>query len=118
MIKILSYAGLGVGLFAGAMALYLHFAIVPEADGADYSIERKMKSKVTRNDVYYAEFRSLDEIRSQKIEYGEYTLLLGGLAFLVSIFPAVKRNKFAVIGAALGFVSFFIGAAYGTHMFS
>ena len=116
--KILSYAGFGMALIAGVMALYLHFVIVPEANGADAAIERKINSNTTRNDVYYAEFRSLNEIRSQKIEYGEYTLLLGGLAFLLSIYPAVKKNKYAMAGAAIGFVTLFIGAAYGTHMFS
>ena len=116
--KILSYIGMGLGVVAISMALYLYVEIVPESDGVDAAIERKMESKTMRNDAYYAEFRRLDEIRSQKIEYGEYTLLLGGLAFLVSIFPAVKRNKFAIVGASLGLVSFFIGAAYGTHMFS
>ena len=116
--KILSVIGLGLGVVATFLALYLHFEIVPQADDADAAIERKMNSNTTRNETYYAEFRSFDEIRSQKIDYGEYTLLLGGLAFLVSIFPAVKRNKFAIIGASLGLISFFIGAAYGTHMFS
>ncbi|MDC1266541.1 hypothetical protein N8Z75_01045 [Crocinitomicaceae bacterium] len=54
----------------------------------------------------------------QRTFFGQLSLLLGGMAFLVSIFPAIKKNKFAIIGASLGLISFFIGAAYGTHMFS
>ncbi|MDG2152597.1 MAG: hypothetical protein P8K10_01530 [Crocinitomicaceae bacterium] len=116
--RILSFIGLGLGAIAIFLALYLHFEIAPQADGADAAIQRKMNSNTIRNEVYYAEIRSLNEVRSQKTDYGQYTLLLGGLSFLVSIFPAVKRNKFAIIGASLGLISFFIGAAYGTHMFS
>jgi hypothetical protein len=107
-----------LGVVATFLALYLHFEIVPQADGADASIERKINSNATRNEAYYAEFRSLDEIKHQKIVYGTMVLLAGGLAFLVSIYPAVKKNKYAMVGAALGVITFFIGAAYGTHMFS
>jgi len=116
--KILSYAGFGIGLIAGAMALYLHFVVVPEAHSAKNTISRITSSTMYDRESQPAEMEALREQSGQNIDYGEYTLLLGGLAFLVSIFPAVKRNKFAIIGASMGLISFFIGAAYGTHMFS
>jgi hypothetical protein len=116
--KILSYAGFGMGLIAGAMALYLHFVAVPEAHSAENTISRITSSTMYDRESQPAEMEALREQSGQNIDYGEYTLLLGGLAFLLSIYPAVKKNKYAMAGAALGVVTFFIGAAYGTHMFS
>ena len=43
---------------------------------------------------------------------------LGGIAVLLSLYPAIKKSKMGLIGMSLGIISFFIGAAYGTHMFS
>ena len=113
--RILSFIGLGMGILAAGLAIYLHFVVVPEANAAETTIE--MHDAIW-DDGDISVFRAIDEQRGLKIEYGEYTLLSGARAFLVSLFPAIKRNKFAIIGASLGLISFFIGAAYGTHMFS
>lgn len=104
-----------MGILAAGLAIYLHFIVVPDADKQELAIEMH---DVMMDDDDVSVYRALDEQRHRKIEYGEYTLLSGALAFLVSLFPAIKRNKFAIIGASLGLISFFIGAAYGTHMFS
>ena len=116
--KILSYIGMGLGVVAISLALYLHFEIAPNAEYAE-SVQAEEKTLDYNNS---SEERGdqilLNLYIDQRTEFGQYTLLLGGLAFLVSIFPAVKRNKFAIVGASLGLVSFFIGATYGTHMFS
>ena len=105
--RILSFIGLGLGAIAIFLALYLHFEIAPLAEYAE-SIEIQQDADKMLYDLYSA----------QRTFFGQLALLSGGLAFLVSIFPALKRNKFAIIGASLGLISFFIGAAYGTHMFS
>tara|TARA_B100001939_G_scaffold147067_1_gene127436 strand:- start:85 stop:423 length:339 start_codon:yes stop_codon:yes gene_type:complete len=111
--KVLSFVGLGLGVLAAGLAIYLHFVVVPDVESKELSIEIL---SVMEDDV--SVYRAMDEQRRRKIEYGEYTLLLGALAFLVSVYPAIKRNKFALIGGVLGLAAFFIGAAYGTHMFS
>lgn len=105
--RILSFIGLGVGAIAISLALYLQFEIAPNAEYAE-SIDIQQDADQMLYDLYVG----------QQTSFGQLALLFGGLAFLVSIFPAIKRNKFAIIGASLGLISFFIGAAYGTHMFS
>ena len=45
-------------------------------------------------------------------------IAMGGIAILLSLYPAIKKSKMGLIGITLGVISFFIGAAYGTHMFS
>ena len=114
--KILSYAGLGLGVLAAGLAIYLHFVVVPDVESKELAIEIQSVMMNDEDDV--SVYRAMNEQRRRKIEYGEYTLLLGVLAFLVSVYPAIKRNKFALIGGVLGLAAFFIGAAYGTHMFS
>jgi hypothetical protein len=113
--RILSFIGLGMGILAAGLAIYLHFIVVPDAESKEIAIEIH---DAVMDDDDVSVYRALDEQRHRKIEYGEYTLLLGALAFLVSLFPAIKRNKFAILGGVLGLAAFFIGAAYGTHMFS
>ena len=114
--RILSFVGLGIGVLAAGLAIYLHFVVVPDVEKQELAWEIQSVMMNDEDDVTV--FRAMDEQRRRKIEYGQYTLLLGALAFLVSVFPAIKRNKFAIVGGVLGLVAFFIGAAYGTHMFS
>ncbi|MDC1244377.1 hypothetical protein N8Z79_02845 [Crocinitomicaceae bacterium] len=116
--RILSFIGLGLGGIAIFLALYLHFEIAPLAEYAE-ELDVKVKpadylgSPEEKGDLLLFQLYV-----GQRTFFGQLSLLLGGMAFLVSIFPAIKRNKFAIIGASLGLISFFIGAAYGTHMFS
>ena len=78
--KILSFIGLGLGCIGIALAIYLHFEIVPNAEYAEaMPIDQ------------YADQMVFDLYVGQRTEYGQYALLIGGLAFLCSIFPAVKR---------------------------
>lgn len=114
--KILSYIGFGLGVLAAGLAVYLHFVVVPDVESKELALEIQSVMMNDEDDVSI--YRAMAEERHKKIEYGEYALLLGALAFLVSVYPAIKRNKFALIGGVLGLAAFFIGAAYGTHMFS
>jgi len=43
---------------------------------------------------------------------------MGGIAVLLSLYPAIKKSKMGLIGITLGIISFLIGAANVTHMFS
>ena len=114
--RILSFIGLIMGVIAIFLALYLHFEIAPNAE----SVALEEKSADYVNSSEGLENQLLDGVyaAAQRTLYGLLALIFGGLAFLVSIFPAIKRNKFAIVGGVLGLVAFFIGAAYGTHMFS
>lgn len=114
--RILSFIGLIMGVIAIFLALYLHFEIAPNAE----SVALEEKSADYVNSSKELDDQLLDEVyaAAQRTLFGLLALIFGGIAFLVSIFPALKRNKFAIIGASLGLISFFIGAAYGTHMFS
>jgi hypothetical protein len=53
-----------------------------------------------------------------KTDLGIGVMFAGILGFLLSIFPAIKKQKIAWIGVLTGLVAFVIGAAFGTHMFS
>ena len=133
MVKILSYAGFGVGLIAGAMALYLHFVVLPECIKAEQEYENLEKdwerTETTRiglsDTAWNAAFEShskksyeLLEKSHVKMDYGTYLMFICPLGFLLSIYPAYKKNKFAMAGVALSLVSCLIGAVEGTHMMS
>jgi len=119
--KILGIIGAALGVIAILFAFYYIGVIVPAANDADVAIEAFIA-----NSSYSAEsnpydspiYRELWTKRDMKVDYGEYLMLTGILAFLLSIVPAFKKRKIAWIGVGLGLVSLFIGAAYGTHMLS
>lgn len=114
--KILGIIGVVVGVLAVIMGAYLHFAIAPAADLA----ETVINLETSLSETYYgsAEHVLQRTIMGAKTDIGEYTLLVGGIAFLLSFVPAIKKQNFAWIGVVLGLIGLFIGAAYGTHMFS
>ena len=117
--RILSFFGLVMGAIAIFLALYLHFEIAPNAEYAE-SVALEEKSADYVNSSEGLDDQLLDGVYATALRtlFGLLALIFGGIAFLVSIFPAIKRNKFAIVGGVLGLVAFFIGAAYGTHMFS
>jgi len=55
---------------------------------------------------------------SAATDFGAVVMLVGLLAFLLSIIPAIKKQNIAWSGVGLGAIKFFLGATYGTHMFS
>ena len=114
--KVLGIIGLVVGIVALLMGAYLQFSIVPAAGVAETADE--LASSL--GDLYYGSPAELINRRDMeaKTEFGEYTLLVGGVAFLLSIVPAIKKQKTALFGVIFGFVALALGAAYGTHMFS
>ncbi len=153
--KILSYAGFGVGLIASVIALMLHFVEYPEYKENEEKYEKLLKkdeklrrewnqsssvllensfsnpeimerhselqedylneSKILR-DQMQAEMKKGEE--NNRMDYGTYLLFICPLGFLLSIYPAYKKNKFAIAGVVLSLVSFIVGAVEGTHMMS
>ena len=71
-------------------------------------------------DAYYKspERMKLFETMEMKTDYGIYTLLGSILPFLLCAVAAIKKQKIAYLGLILSLTAFFIGAAYGSHMFS
>lgn len=115
--KILGIIGTSLGAVAAAMAGYLQFVLSSKAAAADKAIE--IQREVIGDSFYgSAEHMQLLNDADATVDFGIYVLLIGGIAVVVSIVPAIKKISVAWIGVALGLISFFIGAAYGTHMFS
>jgi len=114
-IDLLGSIGAALSAVSAVMAAYLHFEVVPNARIAESKIKLLIESGNSFSDP---QFGLLREIQGLQIDWGEYVLLAGAIAFLVSLYPAIKKSKMGQLGAILGIISFFIGAAYGTHMFS
>ena len=114
--KTLGIIGFIVGILALFMGAYLQFVIVPAAEIAESADQ--LGSAL--GDSYYgsAEHILNRNLMNAKTDIGEYTLLAGGIAFLLSIVPAIKKQKIAWIGVVCGLFALILGAAYGTHMFS
>lgn len=112
--KILGIIGTIVGAIAGILGGYLQFVLVPAADIAE------SRWRMATSDAYFGSLEhQLDRsTMSAATDFGVIVMGAGLLAFLLSIVPAIKKQKIAWIGVGLGVIMFFLGAAHGTHMFS
>ena len=109
--NLLSKIGASIGV-ASIMSGYLIFIIVPMAQIAESRLKtlRKVKSLgKAQNIENYGNRRTSNRLR-QLFAYG-------GIAVLLSLYPAIKIKN-GINWNNSGIISFFIGAAYGTHMFS
>lgn len=115
--KVLGIIGVVVSVIALILGAYLQFAIVPAAEMAETS---ETIAYTTMGEAYYGSpQQALDfAARDAKTSIGEIVLLIGGLALLLSIVPAIKKINIAWLGVGLGVATTLLGAAYGTHMFS
>lgn len=112
--KILGIIGTVTGGLAALLGLYLQFVLVPAAEIANSNWANN-----TDESYYQSARHHLDmSTRAAAIDFGVVVMGAGLLAFLLSIVPAIKKNNIAWIGVALGLITFFLGAAHGTHMFS
>lgn len=106
--------------------MYLHFVVAPAAGIAEstdnYNSELLNKSEITdaERDAYYKspERMELFDTMQMKTDYGIYALFGSILPFLLCLVAAIKKQKIAYLGLILSLTAFFIGAAYGSHMFS
>lgn len=53
-----------------------------------------------------------------KTDFAVVVMGLGLLAFLLSIVPAIKKRHIAWVGVGVSIITFFLGAAQRTHMYS
>lgn len=119
--KKLSLAGFVLSILFLIFALYVQFVIAPDADLAEAEIDYIIKNNSSDIGVTYFEIPGYAEAFSRmeaKIDYGIILLLGSAIPFLLCIIPVFKKNRLAIIGLLFSLISFFIGAAYGTHMFS
>ncbi|MCR9171006.1 MAG: hypothetical protein NXI10_00825 [bacterium] len=115
--KVLGVLGVIAGVIAASVALHLHFIYAKAVD----LLEKEVTANIDEKGLEYLqsdEYREMFELIDYKTDYGIIVMLLGVVAVLISIYPAVKKFKIAWVGVAFGLLSFVIGAAYGTHMFS
>ncbi|MES2799686.1 MAG: hypothetical protein V4638_06695 [Bacteroidota bacterium] len=106
--------GLFLGLAVAGMAIY-HLAVVePDKGIADAILFDD------HPETWYgsAEHSNVMDRLMLGTDFAIYTLLAGGFAFLVNLFPAIKKQKLAWLGAILSLFATFVGIAFGTHMFS
>lgn len=112
--KILAIIGTLIGIVAIAAGLYLQFFVADAAAIAESTIFG------AHDESWYggAEHSAALEAMNWKTDLGIGVLFAGILAFVLSIIPAIKKQKIAWIGVLTGLAAFVIGALYGTHMFS
>ena len=112
--KTLAIIGTTLGAIAALLGIYLQFVLVEAA-----SIARSRWTNVFDESYYGSvEHQSDMAAMSAVIDFGVVVMATGLLAFLLSIIPAIKKKGIAWIGVILGVITFILGAAHGTHMFS
>ncbi len=119
--KKLSLVGFSLSVIFLIFGLYLIFIIAPESETAALEMEMMQQANMGDYSVSlfetpgYAEAFATSE---KKVDYGMVLLLGSFLPFLLCIIPVFKKNKLAILGLVFSLGAFFIGAAYGSHMFS
>ena len=117
----LSLIGFSISVIFLIFGLFLVFIVVPESNTAALEIEWIKQARMGDYSVSlfdlpgYAEAYALME---KKVDYGIILLLGSFLPFLLCIIPVFKKNKLAILGLVFSLGAFFIGATYGTHLFS
>lgn len=115
--KTLGFISVALAILATLCGIYLQFVVVPSAEVAEASIEN-LRQLGGENYHELAEYRTNLDIMDAVVPVGTFTMALGFLTFIISIVPALKKQKIAWIGVILGLAVGFLGAAHGTHMFS
>lgn len=119
--KKLSLAGFILSIIVLIFALFIQFVIVPDADLAEAELDYIIENNSNDISVSYFEIPGYAEAYSRmeaKVDYSIVLLLSSIVPFLLCIVPVFKKQKLAVLGVLFSLIAFFIGAAYGTHMFS
>lgn len=124
--KIVSLTGFILSILLLGFSLYVHFVVAPAAAIAEsedqHNSDLLNKADVTdeQRTAYYQspERMKLFDAMNLKTDYGIYALMGSILPFLLCLVGAIKKQKIAYLGLVFSLAAFFIGAAYGSHMFS
>lgn len=113
--------GLILGALTFAFALYVHFVVVPASEGAEAKMESIRASTELSGNQTYADIPGYTEAfqsMEKKTDFGGYVFFASMLPLLLCLIASIKKDKMGLIGLLLSLGAFFIGAGYGTHMFS
>ena len=119
--KKLSLIGFILSVLVLIFALYVQFVVAPDADLAEAEMDFIIKNNTSDINVSYFELPGYADAfmrMEAKVDFGIILLLASIVPFLLCVIPVFKKNKLAIIGVLFSLAAFFIGAAYGTHMFS
>lgn len=101
--KILAYIAIGLAAVAIGLGLYNQIEYVPKlTDDA---------RELFGSDLWH-------HYHDTSMFYGYIEFAVGGLAFILGVIPAIKKEKIGWVAVVLGLVGFFLGASHCTHMFS
>jgi len=120
--KKLSLIGLVLGGVSLLFGLYLMFVVVPAAKVAEEDMMRIAMAYPVGTDApplyENPEYAAAFELSEKPVDQGTILLFVSMAAFLMCIFPAIKKDKLGLVGAICSLGALLIAAAYGTHMFS
>jgi hypothetical protein len=119
--KKLSLIGFVLSVIVLLFAVYIHFVVVPDAAIAESELDQIIEMNANDMSLSYFELPGYADAFARmeaKVDYSSILLLCSILPFLLCIVPVFKKNKLAIVGVLFSLIAFFIGAAYGTHMFS
>ncbi|MFZ5554016.1 MAG: hypothetical protein ACOZCO_12950 [Bacteroidota bacterium] len=118
--KALGMTGLILGIACLAFGLYLHFVVVPDSDIAAATVEHMQMENMDLDKPMAEQPGYLEalEAMDKKVELGGYLFFASMLPVLLCLIASFKKDKKGMLGLVVSLAAFFIGAAYGTHMFS
>lgn len=105
--KTLAIIGITLAVIGLIIGGYCQIEIMPNYDALD-----------GRYDLSDLERVMWHEYNDQKFLLGSIAMLLGAIAAIAGIIGGLKKQKLGWIALAIGLISFFLGAAQSTHMFS
>ena len=118
--KNLGKIGMVLGVLVFAFALYVHFVVVPSSEIAASKLDT-MQTLSMENGTPAFEQPGYAEVMAEsekKVDMGGYVFFGSMLPLLLCLIASVKKDKMGMVGLLLSLGAFFIGAGYGTHMFS
>lgn len=114
-----------IGLILGALALvfglYVIFVVGPASDSAEAEMNNIISTSELKEGQTYFDVPGYEEAFStmeKKVDYAGYVFFASMLPVLLCLIGSFKKDKIALIGLIVSLAAFFIGAGYGTHMFS
>jgi len=119
--KKLSLVGFSMSVIFLIFGLFLIFIVAPESDLAKLEMDMMREAQMGDSSVSPFEIEGYAEafaISEKKVDYGMVLLFGSFLPFLMCVIPVFKKNKLAILGLVFSIGAFFIGAVYGSHMFS
>lgn len=119
--KKLGKVGLILGGLTLAFALYVLFIVIPASEIGDAKMHEIIDTAALKEGQTYFDVPGYEEAFSEMekgVDYAGYVFFASMLPIILCLIAALKRDKMALIGLLLSLGAFFIGAIYGTHMFS